>query len=183
MRPWKRIDPTIVTKIDYQDMVVKTFKTPDGKTATRAIFLAESKKAAGVIAITKDYKVIVARQFRPGPEKIMDEIPGGYVEENEEPEQAARRELMEETGYTAGEMTFLGEFGRDAYMNGRWHYYLAKDCMKSNKQQLDHDEFVTIELLSIQEFIDGAKNDHMTDMAAVLVAYDQLKELEKGGGR
>jgi ADP-ribose pyrophosphatase len=178
MKPWKRIEPTISTKIDYQNVIIKTFELPDGNVVTRAIFQAEGMRAAGVIALTKDNKVIVARQYRPGPEKMMDEIPGGYVDEGEAPEAAARRELLEETGYVAGTMTFLGEFSRDAYLNGHWFYYLAKDCVLAETQQLDHDEFVTIELQSITEFIDNAKHDTMTDVPAVLAAYDQLKELE-----
>lgn len=180
MQPWKRIEPTIKTKIDYHEIIVKTFELPDGKVVARAIFLAEGKRAAGVIALTSDHKVITATMYRPGPEKMMREIPGGYVDEGEDPEETARRELLEETGYTAGKMTPLGIFNRDAYMHGTWYYYLATDCIPTDKQNLDHDEFVTIELCSIQEFIDNAKGNGMTDTAAVLAAYDQLKEIQKG---
>ncbi len=183
MQPWKRIEPTVITKIDYHPIVIKTFLLPDDRVTTRAIFLAEDMRAAGVIAITTDNQVIVARQFRPGPEKVFDEIAGGYVDEGEEPEAAARRELLEETGYSAGKMTFLGEFGRDSYVNGKWYYYLATGCTLTDAQQLDHNEFVSIELRSIQEFIDNAKKGNMTDPFAVLAAYDQLKELQKKGGK
>jgi ADP-ribose pyrophosphatase len=180
MKSWKRIEPTIVTKIDYHNVVVKTFELPDGNIATRASFFADGSRAAGVIALTKDNKVIVARQFRPGPEKVMNEIPGGRVEQGEDPENAARREFLEETGYAAGTMQFLGEFGRDAYVNGRWSYYLALDCEEQQDQQLDHDEFVEIVLLDIDEFIESAKNGNMTDPFAVLAAYDILKERQEG---
>jgi ADP-ribose pyrophosphatase len=180
MKSWKRIEPTIVTKIDYHNVVVKTFEQPDGNVVTRASFLAEGRHAAGVIALTKDNKVIVARQFRPGPEKIMDEIPGGYVDPNEDPESAARRELLEETGYSASSLQSLGSFSRDAYMNGIWSYYLALDCEKQQDQQLDHDEFVEIALLDIDAFLENAKNGNMTDPFAVLAAYDTLKEIQEG---
>jgi ADP-ribose pyrophosphatase len=180
MKSWKRIEPTIVTKIDYHNVVVKTFELPDGNIATRACFLSEGSRAGGVIALTKDNKVIVARQFRPGLEKIMNEIPGGGVEPSENPEDAVRRELLEETGYTAGIMQYLGEFGRDAYVNGRWSYYLALDCEKQQDQQLDHDEFVEIVLLDIDAFLENAKNGNMTDPFAVLAAYDTLKEIQEG---
>lgn len=178
-KPWQRIDPTIITKIDYQNVVVKTFKLPDGKSATRATFLSEGKKAVAVIAVTKDKEVITARQFRPGPERIMDELPGGYVDDGEEPQMAAERELLEETGYQAGSITFLGTFSRDAYVNGQWYYYLATDCTRLQKQQLEDDEFVTVTLLRIPEFIDNARKGRMTDPFAVLAAYDQLNELQK----
>jgi ADP-ribose pyrophosphatase len=179
MKTWQRMEPTISTKIDYHNVIVKTFRLPDGKITTRATFLAEDKRSAGVIAVTKDGKIVVARQFRPGPEKIMDEIPGGYVDVGEDPEVAARRELLEETGYRAGTMTCLGEFNRDSYVNGRWYYYLATDCEQVGEQALDHDEFVSVELRSIHEFIDTAKRGDMTDPYAVLAAYDQLIEIQK----
>jgi ADP-ribose pyrophosphatase len=179
MKPWQRIEPTVRTKIDYHDVIVKTFRLPDDTITTRATFLAEDRRAAGVIAVTKDHKVVVARQFRPGPEQIMDDIPGGYVDAGEEPEIAARRELLEETGYKPGTFTFLGEFGRDAYVNGRWYYYLATDCEKVSEQSLDDDEFISVELRSIPEFIDTAKRGGMSDPFAVLAAYDQLIEIQK----
>lgn len=181
MVAWQRVEPTIHTKVDWHTVVIKTFQTPDGKIVTRATANAETTRAAGVVALTPDRKVIVARQFRPGPEKIMIELPGGGVDEGEDTEAAARRELLEETGYMAGAMTFLGEFPRDAYINGLWSYYLATDCRLTGAQALDHDEFVEVDLMSIDDFIANAKQGNMTDPAAVLAAYDQLRQMQKEG--
>ena len=180
MQSWERIEPTVRTKIDYHDVIVKTFKLPDGNIATRTTFLAEGKRAAGVIALTPDNKVIVGKQFRPGPEKIMTEIPGGYVDEGEEPEAAARRELEEETGYVPEGMIPLGEFDRDSYLNGKWYYFLALNCKLVDEARVgDEDEFIDVELISIDEFIENAKASRMSDPVAVLAAYDQLRELQK----
>lgn len=179
MQPWRRIEPTINTKIDYQTVTIKTFQLPDGKLATRATFLNEGRRSAGVIAVTVDNMVIVGRQFRPGPEKVMLELPGGYVDEDEDSEEAAKRELLEETGYIAGKTTFIGAFPRDAYVNGTWYYYLATDCRASSSQTLDHDEFIDLKLMSIKDFIINAKKGNMTDPFAVLAAYEDLLKLSK----
>ena len=179
MQPWKRVEPTIKTKIDYQEVTVKTFELPDGQLVTRAIFQYEGMRAAGVIAVTNDKKVIVGRQFRPGPEKVMLEIPGGYVDEGEDPEKAAQRELLEETGHSAKAMTFLGAFNRDAYMNGVWYYYLATGCEPTHDQALDGDEFIDLEYISIDDFLTNAKKGNMTDPFAVLAAQDRLLQIQK----
>jgi ADP-ribose diphosphatase len=179
MEPWQRIEPTIVTKIDYHNVIIKTFRTPDGSMATRATFQAEDRRSVGVIAITRDNKIIIARQFRPGPESIFDEIPGGYVDIGEDPEAAGRRELLEETGYAAGNMFLLGQYNPGSYSNGISYYYLATECELTNAQALDQDEFIHVELRSIQEFIDIAKRGDMSDPYAVLAAYDQLMEIQK----
>lgn len=176
---WGRVGPTIKTKIDYREVVIKSFQLPDGRHETRATYSAETFRAAGVIAVTTEGQVVIARQFRPGPEKVMDELPGGNVDTGEDPESAARRELLEETGYEPENMKFIGEFSRDAYMNGRWYYYLATGCKMVAGQSLDYNEFVDIINVSISEFIDSAKKGRMTDGIAVLAAYDDLKGLER----
>ncbi|MCS7091744.1 MAG: NUDIX hydrolase [Patescibacteria group bacterium] len=50
--------------------------------------------AAGILAITKDRKVILVKQYRPGPKEVLLELPGGYVDPNEEPEKTMERELL-----------------------------------------------------------------------------------------
>jgi len=176
VQPWKRVEPTVVTKIDYRHMVVKSFMVPGNpKPVTRATMLHEGATFAGVIALTPDNQVIIARQFRPGPEKIMEEIPGGGVEPGEDPRSAVLRELQEETGYVPGAIELLGVSSRESYTNGNWYYYFATDCTLSpGGTHLDEDEQVEVRLISIREFIENAKQNKMTDQAAVLYAYDRL---------
>lgn len=101
----------------------------------------------------------------------------------EDPQVGVMRELREETGYTSNEVTFLGTSRRGSTINEIWYYYLALNCQPSesgsNLDQTEIDRGVEVRLLSIPEFIDYAKQDKMSDPHAVLMAYDQLKELEK----
>lgn len=180
VQPWKRIEPTVVIKNDYRHVVIKTFRVPEsGNTKTIATWGSEGGRSAAVIALTKDNRVIISRQYRPGPERIMDEIPGGRVDDNEDPEVGAKRELQEETGYVPGEFELLGMSSRDAYINSDTYYYLATNCeLAASGQHLDEDEEVEVVLMTIDEFIKNAKDDNMSDPAAVLLAYDRLQELQ-----
>ena len=177
MKPWKRIEPTTVTKVGWRKITTKTFQMPDGGMVEFDTVHPDGQEFAGVIGLTKDKRVVIARQFRPGPEKIMEELPGGFVDPGESPEAAARREFKEETGYEAGNMQYLGSFHKDTYMNSVWHAFIAFDCTKVKEQELENEEDVEIDLISIPELIENAKNDRMTDHAAVLLAYDQLQDL------
>jgi len=128
--------------------------------------------------MTPDNKVIVARQFRPGPERVMEDIPGGLVEPGEEPQAAMLRELAEETGYKAGSSKYLGMVYKDAYHNASWHYYLALDCEENGAgQQLDDAEKVEVVRIDIATFLKNAFEGRMTDVEAVLLAYEELQRL------
>ncbi len=179
MKPWKRIEPTKVTKVGWRKVTTKTFEMPNGSIVEFDTVHPDGQEFAGIIGLTPDNKVIIARQFRPGPEKIMEELPGGFVDKGETPETAARREFLEETGYKAGTLTYLGSFHKDTYMNSVWHAFLALDCVKVDEQNLEDEEDVEIDLISIAELLDNAKKDRMTDHAAVLLGYDKLKQLQE----
>ncbi|HEV7454388.1 MAG TPA: NUDIX hydrolase [Candidatus Saccharimonadales bacterium] len=180
MQAWKRIEPTKVQKMGFRTVVSKTFKLPDGNIATFDLKDAEGSEAAVVIALTDNNRVIVARQFRPGPEMIMEELPGGGVEPGEDKEAAVRRELLEETGYEAGEVTFLGTAYYDAYTNGQRHCFLATGCTLSvHGVNPGEHEFIDLQLISIDELLDNARHGKLTDPAAVLMAYERLQKIKE----
>lgn len=182
MKPWKRIEPTVVSKVGYRTVVSKTFVQPSGKTQSYQSVAPEYSHCIATVALTPDNRVIIARQFRPGPEKIMDELPGGGAEAHDDHfEAAARRELLEETGYEADAMLHLGDVYKDAYSNSIWHFFLATGCKPHpDGQQLDETEFVELKLITIDELFDNARNGRMTDASAVFLAYEQLMKLKEG---
>ncbi|HSX15341.1 MAG TPA: NUDIX hydrolase [Candidatus Saccharimonadales bacterium] len=181
MKPWKRIEPTVVSKVGYRTIITKTFTMPDGAVKHFQTIDPEESQAAAILAITEDGKVIVCRQYRAGPDMVMDEIPGGGVNDGEPLEDGARRELLEETGYEPGAIDYLGVMHYSAYDNCARHCFLATGCkLSADRAQKDAEEFIELRLISVDELLANAKAGRMTDPGAVLLAYDKLMALKEG---
>lgn len=178
MKEWLRIDDRkSISKIGFRQIVRKRFQMNNGAIIDADIVGQDGAAAAGIIALTPENKVIIARQFRCGPEQIMDEMPGGIVDPDEKPEQAAVRELQEEVGYSSESIEYLGSSYVNAWSNSVHHYYLARNCQKNLSANPDQFEEIEIDVISIEQLIDNARNGKMTDGIGVFMAYDKLKEL------
>jgi 8-oxo-dGTP pyrophosphatase MutT (NUDIX family) len=101
-------------------------------------------------------KFVMVWQWRHGARELSLEFPGGVFEKGENAETAARRELKEETGYSAGKIQKLGEFSPNpAIMSNRVHFFLATDLSAPVDQQLDEDEYVEVEIHAVEEVLNG----------------------------
>jgi ADP-ribose pyrophosphatase len=179
MKPWKRIEPTTVTKVGWRTVVTKTFIDNQGRQQVFDTVGPEGKQTAAVIALTPDNQVVIARQFRTGSETIMDELPGGYVDGDESPEHAALRELLEETGYQPEHIEHTGVVRTTGEANQLGHYFFATGCTRVRDQELEPAEEVEVDLISIPQLLHNARHGKMTDAVAVLTAYDQLMKIQE----
>jgi ADP-ribose pyrophosphatase len=180
MKKWQRIDDgSNITKAGFRRITHKTFIMNNGEEISADVESPDGSKAAGVIAVTREGKIVIARQFRCGPEDILEEIPGGNVDAGEEPIEAAKRELMEEVGYASDDVMFIGKTSVNAWSNTMHYYFLALDCIFTGSNNPEPTEEIEIDEISITDFITNAMQSKMTDPHAVLFAYDKLKELEK----
>ena len=180
---WRRVEPTETHRVGWRTVVTKHFELPNGTIAKFDTVNEEDGDAAAVIAVTPQNRVVVVNLFRPGPEQLMVELPGGAVDPGEDPEKAAMRELSEETGYAPGatsEVTKLGStYQQDAYSNGKKHYFMISNVVPTTETKHEVEETIEVSEISPSELIENAKNGRMTDAVAVLMAYERLREMDK----
>ncbi|MDR2543610.1 MAG: NUDIX hydrolase [Treponema sp.] len=99
---------------------------------------------------------VMVWQWRHGCHCLSLEFPGGVFEPGEKPQDAAARELYEETGYKPEKITKLGEFSPNpAIMSNKVHFFLAEDLKNHGKQNLDKDEYVEVVLVDVEEVSQG----------------------------
>jgi 8-oxo-dGTP pyrophosphatase MutT (NUDIX family) len=140
---------------------------------TQEVYLVDSPDWVNIIGITKQDTVLFVRQFRFGARRVTLEIPGGMIDPDETPEQAAIRELREETGYESSNWISLGSVDPNpALIGNRCYSFLARDCQRSQAPTPD-----PLEELSLEEhkLVDVPKLVASGDISHALVAVAFLK--------
>jgi len=121
-----------------------------------------------------DDKVVMEKQFRYPYKTDILELPAGKLEPNENPEDAAKREFEEETGYKVLKLISLGElYPTVAYTNEIIHLYFAEQIIKGNKH-LDFDERISISLLKIEDIIEKIRNNEIRDAKTIALIFKYL---------
>ena len=148
-------------------------RLPDGR-VNPEYYVLEYPDWINVLAITEDGKFVFERQYRHGLGKTCYEIPAGVIEKGETPIEAARRELLEETGYGKGEWSPLMTIsGNPSTTSNLTHCFLARGVRKISGQHLDATEDITVCLLDEAQVKDLLESDQIRQalMAAPLWKY------------
>ena len=134
------------------EVEVRRVRLPDGNGARRDVVC--HKGAVAVLPIDGDGAVYLVRQWRAGYGGLTLELPAGKLDsDGEEPLSAAKRELLEETGFTASRWTSLGEFyGSPAILDEKIHLFLAEG-LTAGKPHCDADEFVEVVKMPLGELV------------------------------
>jgi len=131
------------------DVRVDTVSLPDGRKTTREV--VEHSGAVAIVAVDDDNNIILVRQYRKPVEGVLLEIPAGTMEKDEEPLECAKRELREETGFTAQHWEkILSYYSAPGFTDEYLHLYMA-ESLTGGEIELDHDEFVETIRVPLQE--------------------------------
>jgi len=133
----------------YRKVEKVQYELPSGRVVDFDI--RRDEQVVDIMALTTANEVVLIKQFRPGPNKILLELPSGAIDGSEYHEQAAARELLEETGY-AGDLELLTTYFDSPYSTMIRYFYLARNCKKVADQSLDEFEDIEVCLVSLREF-------------------------------
>ena len=117
---------------------------------------------------------LMVKQWRHGADKLSVEFPGGVIDAGETPEEAAARELMEETGYSAGRLTCLGCVSPNpALFKSRFYCFLAEELEKTGEPEPDQDEVIDCFSVPVEEVVArfGSEEYCHAFMGAALAFY------------
>ena len=155
-----------------------TVSLPNGNSASRE--LIRHVGAVCVIPVLENGDAVMERQYRYPVNRVILEIPAGKIDPGEDTLAAAKRELEEETGYTASEWECIGTFNPSpAYTDELITLYLARG-LKAGHDRMDEDEFLNVELMDLQELVSLIVRGEVPDgktQTAVLLARERLSSL------
>jgi ADP-ribose diphosphatase len=153
IKPWKVLETTYL----HPNIRVDTCELSNGQIITP--HLLDYDDEIMIFALTKQQEVVLIKQYRHGVQKAIVELPGGSVDKGESPLEAAKRELMEETGYASDRWIEVGLGSPNpAIYTNRIYSFFAMDAEQLGKQSADDAEVVEVLLMPLDEVISLARN-------------------------
>ena len=177
-----RVDGGLAYDGVFLKVQADTVRLPDGKHAVREFI--RHPGAVVILPLFEDGSVLLERQFRYPSKHVFIEFPAGKIDFQEDPLVCAKRELLEETGYTATDWHFLCSIHNAiAYSDERLDIYLARG-LTAGERQLDEGEFLDIFKAPLTDLLSWVRDGSVTDVKTVIGAFwlDKLTQGETAPG-
>jgi len=145
--PWRVTETGEIARTPIFTLRSRRCESPDANKAGDFVYI-DSNDWCNVIALTDDDHVVMIEQFRYGTKEVTLELPGGVIDDGEDPAAACRRELMEETGYAGDQVELIGSVSANpAMQNNRCHFGLVRAARLVGEQQPDEHEQIAVRLV------------------------------------
>ncbi len=177
MQAWKRLSSRNL--IEHRMIKVRqdTCELPGGRIIDD-YYVVEEADVVGVIALTPQREIILVEQYKHGIGETCIEVPGGYLDPDEDPQEAAQREFLEETGYSADHFEQIPTLiTQPSRMNNRIFLYVATDARKVTEQDLDENEDINILVLPMNTVFEKIQRGEISvsmTVAALFLAREHL---------
>ena len=185
---WEEVNVEHVVQDQWIDFRKCDYRLPNGE-VIGPVYNYSKHSFSIIVATDEDGKFICVRQYRHGIDEITTEFPAGAIEymeksdvpyityenimaNNEDAFEAAKRELIEETGYTSNNWKHLMSLPANATLSNSYaHIYRADDCVRVSKQDLDDSEFLYVKLLTEDELLKRINGGDFKQSLHVLAYY------------
>ena len=164
-----RIDGDIAYDGSFLKVIKDTVRLPNGKSATREYI--PHPGAVVILPLFDDGRVLLERQFRYPLGRVFIEFPAGKIDPGEDPLACAKRELLEETGYTASDWQFVCKIHNAiAYSDEFLDIYLARG-LTAGERKLDDEEFLDTFTASNDDLLAWVNKGEVTDVKTIIGAF------------
>jgi len=183
LRPWRTLGSTVA--YNHRIQVLEDQVSPPDRDMFVYVYVRGVHDIVAILALTDDRQVLLAQEYRHPLRKIIDNLPSGSIPDGEVPSQAARRELVEETGYTAHQLTPLGRMTPfPGITAGTIHLFLAQG-LQPTAPHFDAHEYIRIERMDVddvlQRVLRGEFEDGALQLAVLRAAQQGLLEPTRHG--
>ena len=168
-RLWQKVGDDEVIYDGWLKIHRRTYRLPDGRTVEWDMHAGGPTVA--VLALTPEGRLVMVRQFRPGPDRVVLTLPGGMIDPGETPEEAGERELREETGYAAGSVDLVVSAISNASPYHR-HVVIARGCVPRHDLSLDDFEDCEPVVMDVDSVRSELRAGRMTGSEQAYLALD-----------
>ncbi|MCC6932505.1 MAG: NUDIX hydrolase [Deltaproteobacteria bacterium] len=155
LHKWERLETKKLLQARVFDLMVSKVKHPISGYIDD-YYTIRANDWVNVIPITPSGEIVMVKQYRHGIEEFSLELPGGMLDDHEnDPIEAAKRELLEETGYDSSDISYLGKISPNpAVQNNYCHFFVAKEARLVSEQKLDAGEDIEVLVVPFAKIIE-----------------------------